>query len=62
MKLGEPVPEERRVVRVQVEALSGVEGDRDVAFEQDEGFVVGEVPLEGGWLGGEEGRRRGWVS
>jgi len=36
------------VIRVQVEALSGVEGDGDVAFEQDEGFVVREVPLENG--------------
>jgi hypothetical protein len=43
----------------QVEALSGVEGDRDVALEQDEGFVVGEVPLENGRVGGEEGGGEG---
>jgi hypothetical protein len=31
---------------VQVEALSGVEGDRDVAFEQDESTVAGGAPTD----------------
>jgi hypothetical protein len=38
----------------QLVALTGVHRDREVALEQDEGFVVGEVPVERAGVRGEE--------
>src|SRR5207244_3326167 len=44
------------VVGMEVEAFAGVEGERDVALEQDERLVVRELPSEARGVGGEEGR------